>query len=436
MHTNQATTNEQEQATTNEQEDNVVPISNLLGMKNNRVYENLKNIFEHFTGKNAETDARLDTLDAKTQNFAVTTENMSSQAASLAASVKDLAGGLQSTRAYQKSLAKELDERAGTAESRLDLLDFRSQQIETVAEELDSRTIALKHRTDKLDEAENRLAGEAGALRARLDKLEPSHQELEDTSRKLIQATDALQIKDEWLATRFKQAAWITASVILILAVSAGTTHWFDRSALAGVSSDVNAQITDFRSNLTGRIQGLEAGQNEVTKIHQQFGLLQQQVDANAANSTAFQSEHKELSKGIDGRILAMSEQLQAELGVIKERIYSSDEDLGGAAFDISTVRSKSWLQAQNPKHFVVQLVNVYRERELADFVARHQKYLPLDQLSYFKTVHRGRDMYVLLYGNYAQFSQAIEKAEALPAPLQKNRPYLRTIKSIQNTII
>ncbi len=426
------------QPVTKDDADNVVPISSLLGLKNNRAYENLRTIFEHFAGKNAQTDARLDTLDAQTENVAATTERLSSQTASLTSSVKDLAGELHTTGADVESSLRKLDERAGTAESRLDLLDDKSQQIQAVANELDTRTVALEHRSDALEETDNRLAGKAGDLKARLDTLEPSHQKLEHTSRRLAQDTNALQSKAEWLATRFKQATWITAGVILILAVSAGTASWFGMAALEGIGSDANAQIADLRTNLTGRIQGLEAGQSKVTEIHQRLGLLQQQVDARVVDSAALRNEYMALSRdiqGLDGRLLTMNEQFQAELGIIKERLYSGDEDLRGAAFDLSTLRSTSWLQAQNPKHYVVQLVNVYRKRELASFIARHQGYLPLDQLSYFKTVHRGRDIYVLLFGNYPRFSQAIEKAEALPAPLQRNRPYLRTIKGVQNTM-
>ncbi len=46
----------------------------------------------------------------------------------------------------------------------------------------------------------------------------------------------------------------------------------------------------------------------------------------------------------------------------------------------------------------------------------------------------KARDLCVLLYGNYAEFNQAIRDIETLPAPLQKNRPYIRCFKGIQNT--
>jgi len=138
----------------------------------------------------------------------------------------------------------------------------------------------------------------------------------------------------------------------------------------------------------------------------------------------------------VGGRLVVMDEQVQQELEVIKKRIYADDVPLPGAAVDLGSLHDASWLQAQNPRHYVVQLVNVYRKQDLADFVARHQKSLTVDQLSYFKTLHRGRDMYVLLYGNFPGFNQAMSEIEALPAAIQRNRPFLRSIKGVKDTMM
>ena len=134
--------------------------------------------------------------------------------------------------------------------------------------------------------------------------------------------------------------------------------------------------------------------------------------------------------------MLTMGEQVKTELEVIKERIYADDVPLPGTTIDLGSLHDASWLQAQNPGHYVVQLVNVYRKQDLADFVARHQKSLTMDQLSYFKTLHRGRDMYVLLYGNFPRFNQAMSEMEALPAAIQRNRPFLRSIKGVNDTMM
>ena len=140
--------------------------------------------------------------------------------------------------------------------------------------------------------------------------------------------------------------------------------------------------------------------------------------------------------QGVGGQLQAMDAQVQKELAVIKERIYADEAPLPGAAVDLGALHDASWLQAQNPRHYVVQLVNVYRKQDLANFVARHQRSLTLDQLSYFKTLHRGRDMYVLLYGNFPKFNQAMSEMEALPASIQKNRPFLRSIKGVKDTMM
>ena len=122
------------------------------------------------------------------------------------------------------------------------------------------------------------------------------------------------------------------------------------------------------------------------------------------------------------------------ELEKIKERIFS-DEDLSGPPIDLSSVRSESWLKGQDVGNYVIQLAGMYQKRGLAEFIARYQKALAPEQLSYFKTVYRGRDWYVLLYGNYARLGEALEVLESLPPALQKNSPYIRTFGGVQRKL-
>jgi len=238
----------------------------------------------------------------------------------------------------------------------------------------------------------------------------------------------------------------------VLLAAAVGVTNWFGMLTVDGYHLNVNQQISDFRSDLsdqmqqletgqskvTGRMQQLEANQFEVTGIQQQIGTLQQQIDAKVMSSTEMHKEYEVLSKelqDLNSRLLTMSEQFQGDLRVINDRIYSGDESSQGTDVDMSSLNGTTWLKTQNPNHYVVQLVSVYRKQDLNHFLTRYQKYLPLDQLSNFQTVHRGRDMYVLLYGSYGKFSHAIEKLETLPAPLQQNRPYVRTMGGVQGSM-
>jgi DamX protein len=76
----------------------------------------------------------------------------------------------------------------------------------------------------------------------------------------------------------------------------------------------------------------------------------------------------------------------------------------------------------------VVQLLGAYNKRSLANLIARHRDTLDIGQFSYIHTTNNGRDWFVLLYGNYADFDAAMAAMDSLPQRLQKSGPYVRTV--------
>jgi|GEM_PF-5728048 len=422
--------------------DNVTLISSEPDSANAWTKEQLKSLFDHFTNRNTATNARLDVLDSRSQQIYST-------AASITSSLKGLEENLQAKIAIHGENLTELADRADKAETELNSLASQSRYTETAVGRLESRSEALEIRSKALEETDELLKQETKAIRDRVKLLEPKQKALEGTSRKLLEDTDLLKGRTEQQAHQFKWAAWASGGAILALAAAISTTSWMGVST----GSDVSGEISDLRANVMGRIDRIESNQSGITEVQQSVGVLQEQIDAGFTESKALQKEYGSLShevRDLDGRLLAvdshiqdvggrlvvMDEQVQQELEVIKKRIYADDVPLPGAAVDLGSLHDASWLQAQNPRHYVVQLVNVYRKQDLADFVARHQKSLTVDQLSYFKTLHRGRDMYVLLYGNFPGFNQAMSEIEALPAAIQRNRPFLRSIKGVKDTMM
>ena len=424
-------------------EDNVTLISSESDSANAWTKEQLKSLFDHFTNRNTATNARLDVLDSRSQQIYST-------AASITSSLKGLEENLQAKIAIHGENLTELADRADKAEAELNSLTSQAHYTETAVGRLESRSEALEIRSKALEETDELLKQETKAIRDRVKLLEPKQKALEGTSRKLLEDTDLLKGRTEQQAHQFKRAAWASGGAILVLAATIiTTTSW------TGVfpGTDVSGEISDLRATVMSRIDRIESNQSGIAEVQQSVGVLQEQIDAGFTESKALQKEYGSLShevRDLDGRLLAvdshiqdvggrlvvMDEQVQQELEVIKKRIYADDVPLPGAAVDLGSLHDASWLQAQNPRHYVVQLVNVYRKQDLADFVARHQKSLTVDQLSYFKTLHRGRDMYVLLYGNFPRFNQAMSEMEALPAAIQRYRPFLRSIKGVKDTIM
>ena len=423
-------------------EDNIVLISGESNSANEWTKEQLKSLFEHFTNKNTTTNARLDVLDSRSQQIYAT-------AASISTSLKGLEEDLQAKIAIHGENLAELADRADKAESELDSLESRAGYTEASVGRLESRAEALEIRSKALEETDKLLKQETKAIRDRVRLLEPRQEALEDTSRKLLEDADLLKSRTERQAHQFKWAAWASGGAVLALAVAIGSTSWMSASTTEGMGSGVSGELSELRTHVMGRIERIESNQSDMAEVRQHMGLLQEKVDAGFTNSSVLQEQFGSLSNNVqnlDNRLLTMGEHVQdvgsqlrgmdEQLAVIKERIYADDAPLPGTAVDLGSLHDTSWLQAQNPRHYVIQLVNVYRKQDLADFVARNRGSLTIDQLSYFKTLHRGRDMYVLLYGNFPKFNQAMSEMEALPAAIQRNRPFLRSIKGVNDTMM
>jgi predicted nuclease with TOPRIM domain len=425
--------------------DNIVPLSSPRGSKNGWIYENLRNIFDHFTEEKAETDKRLAAitqqgtatdaglkeLDSKTQNLAISTNRLIHKTNNLAASDELLAKELDSVSASLKASLSELGKRSDKTESGLNSLSEEVGRIGAAARELDSQNTDLVNRTLDLMAADKHLLEETEGLKSRIAQIEPRQESLEDSNGRLLEDTEALTRKTGQLTNHFQKAAWITGGLALVLAIAIGSTNWFSTSEIDRISVGTNEQILALRSDFTADINRLETTGVERTEVEQQIGALQSRIDTKVSGTSALELRTAALSDEVR-RLATLNEQLESELGVIKDRMFSPDAPLPGTTIDMSKVRAASWLEAQNPNHYVIQLVSVYGKQDIAAFIAQHQHYLPLEQLSYSKTVHKGRDMYILLFGNYGRFNEAMEKLQVLPSALQRNRPYIRTFRGVQ----
>lgn len=429
----------------NDQDDNVVPLLNPRDSKNGWVYENLRSLFDHFTQEkvetderlaaiareSAETDTRLSELDSKAQNLTMSTDRLIGKTNILTSSGEHLAKELDSVSASLGASLSDLGKRSNDTESGLTSLSEQVEYIKAATQELDSQNANLVRRTLDLTAVDKHLVEETEGLKSRIAQIEPRQQSLEDSNRRLLRDTAVLTRKTGQLTDHFQKAAWITGGSVLVLAIAIGSTNWFSTSEIDGISVGKNEQILALRSELTADIKRLETAGAARSEVEQQVGALQSRIDTKVAGTVALEIETAALSDEVR-RLTTMNEQLESELDAIKDRIFSPDEGLQAASIDMSELRGAPWLKAQNPNHYVIQLVSVYRKHELDGFIAQYQQYLPLEQLSYSKTVHKGRDMYILLFGSYGKFNEAIKKLEVLPSALQRNRPYIRTFRGVQ----
>lgn len=399
--------------------------------------ERLEALQKQVTAARAAFEARLEAVEPRTSKLEEGLKALGSKAASLG------------------TLLRRLTERADASDARLDALEPRGDALEHAAdalqahvEDLDQRqseatqrlrtlaqtTSALDHRVGEMD---TRLVERIRQQEGRLDVEHSAHEALRSDHGRLTRRTLRLETLTDRLGDQFKRAPWIAGGVAAVLAAVAVGGYFYGPSGEPAIALRMDQRLTSLQSAVSSHDAALRASQGTLGDLKERVAALQTQLDAQAVDPAGLHRTYDALVqevKGIDGRLRATDSQLAEELRAIKARIYDTD-DLAGAAVDLATLRSTRWLATQNPNHYVIQLAGSYRKRDLANFIARYRKALSVAQLSYFQTVHKGRDWFVLLLGSYARFDQALAAIGSLPEALQRNSPYIRTFGGVQRRL-
>jgi len=95
-------------------------------------------------------------------------------------------------------------------------------------------------------------------------------------------------------------------------------------------------------------------------------------------------------------------------------------------------IHRESWLLAQNPSHYTIQLIGLQNEKSIHKFV---KKYKLFNKVAYYKTLYRKKDWYPLLYGVYHSRKEASSAMKKLPQEFRKLSPWIRSFSSIQQII-
>jgi DamX protein len=91
-------------------------------------------------------------------------------------------------------------------------------------------------------------------------------------------------------------------------------------------------------------------------------------------------------------------------------------------------VNTVAWLKRQSPEHFTIQLVGTHDDTAMLRFLSSSRIG---SKGAWFRTTHKGKRWYVVVYGVYFTRSQAEKVANRLPKRLRPGRPWIRTIGSI-----
>lgn len=360
----------------------------------------------------------VDGLTGQTHDLEALDSRVARKLNGQAEELKGLDGRLGNLKAEHDGLSQRLDKEKQGLDDALQALDGR------VAEGLERHDGILKD----LDERHSNLKNAHDGL-----------------------ALEAQELRDDNLRQdeTFRKGAWITGGLLLLLAIVAGTAHFTPQvvPGEAGVSAELAQELSGFEARLAEQRQVMAAaeaalGDQRQSMADSQAAFARQQQAV--ANNTAAIDELKQTGNGlamapdlsgIEQRVTDIDSKLDTELGQIKQRLFAPDEDLRGAPVDIATINSSDWLKAQSPNRYVIQLGGVYRKSELSSMMGRVEPHLDLADLSWFQTVYRGRDWFVLLYGSYARYDQALAALEALPDSVNANNPYIRSYGGVQKKL-
>jgi hypothetical protein len=143
---------------------------------------------------------------------------------------------------------------------------------------------------------------------------------------------------------------------------------------------------------------------------------------------TAFWAKYKQISQGNEfavAQCLGGKDPGPVTVSPIKK---ASGPKPVAAAAKSPRIENIKWIRKRNSKHFTLQLAAVSSEQAVRDLIQRQtQKGI----FSFFRRKHKGRNLYVVIYGDFSNRSAAEKAAEHF----SQLKPWIREFGSIQEVM-
>ena len=98
-----------------------------------------------------------------------------------------------------------------------------------------------------------------------------------------------------------------------------------------------------------------------------------------------------------------------------------------------STILDESWILAQNPNHYTLQVIALSSREKVEDLVRGYDQLAPF---AIYTALSNGRPLYILLQGNYAQLDAARSARDAFPPAIQKSdQLWIRQFGKVQEKV-
>ena len=96
------------------------------------------------------------------------------------------------------------------------------------------------------------------------------------------------------------------------------------------------------------------------------------------------------------------------------------------------TEKDTTWVKAQNPKHYTLQLIGGSNRKAALKFIKKHK--LEKDA-TIVHSLRKGNNWYIVIYKSFKTTKAARQASKKLPASLKKIKPWTRSFSAIQNNI-
>ncbi|MCW8933054.1 MAG: hypothetical protein OQL19_22785 [Gammaproteobacteria bacterium] len=353
---------------------------------------------------------------------------------------------LQKTEQKQQKQLAEHDKRLALHNTNIKSHETRLGQLKSVDEELKLRAEGLKKTTERLDEHSGVLEKTTVVLRDQSQELQKAVIQLDKQNEQLDKKTDQLGIQ---IATNVQQerqhfqTMTMAISIVAILTTIVLIYSFINQQSLWQSSMDndvvierrMNVQLSEQSLQMTMVKQQLE--QNRV-QAEQQRDKLTQNIEVLQAQLKAEQERADSLLKASQDKNRKIV-QLKGEIKEIDDNVQFLNTSVGplkdyARNTGKQSLHDDAWLAQQSGEHFAIQLISVDSKQALYQFVEQ-QGFSLQDELAWFTINSKGKDYYILTYGNFEELSQANAALTLLPSFVTEKSPGIARMKDIQSFI-
>ncbi|MBL8420423.1 MAG: SPOR domain-containing protein [Dechloromonas sp.] len=364
----------------------------------------------------AVAERRIDTIRGETRGWLADSEErwdtrLASNNARIGADVARLDAGIGSLEGLlrtQERILAEQRARLDQFDITCELLDTATRgnkaRIEAVREEAERQHAIVEARVDGLDALQREHYAEFQDVQRLVWVLQTETRRHEEAIGNV-----AAGLADHRIDTRdrFKRTHLAIAALLLLTVLGFAMVKWLPAFAPAGTDSAIaqsQARITE----IGGQVAGLSAREG----AQQETDALQQaRIDQ------------------VSGKVSSLEKSL-GDLRVAVRKLR-----MQGAVAGAGVVHDSRWLLQQNPRAYTVQLVTSPSQADMARFIDRNVEQLALDSLAFSVTEQGQRERYNLFFGVFPTITQARAAIAALPSELRANRPWVRQMQSVQDSL-